>query len=363
MRLFRNSLTLFVCFIVLLSAGPVEETYDLEHLELKFICSVVDPDSIAQLVKKSYGFEPTKTKILSTSMNDIYLVEEEQNKYILRLSAVEKYLMMTRDEFQFELDWLDFLKQNEIPVSYPIPRMDGKLFGLIQAAEGPRYAALFTYANGTTKMDAENAYILGKTLAQLHLTSDQFETSLPREQMTLDSMIDNAVQKIKKHSELVDPDYLQQLDQFTADLKAKFEALDISQLNYGIIAGDVHGYNQHFTEDRQITLFDFEFCAYGYRAYDLAIFKWSRGSVRKELWNSFLDGYQSLRPLSESELASIDLFRKTRSLWWMGLMTTLNRFQAFVDRSVMNDFISDLVNESSEDSSDCTFGSFSSSSL
>ncbi len=71
-------------------------------------------------------------------------------------------------------------------------------------------------------------------------------------------------------------------------------------------------------------MFDFEFCAYGYRIYDIATFRWSRGSDNQKLWDSFLAGYQSIRELSGSEIQAIDIFVKARQLWWMGLVVTLS---------------------------------------
>ncbi len=112
------------------------------------------------------------------------------------------------------------------------------------------------------------------------------------------------------------------LDKVAEQLTKQISDLDMSNISYGIIAGDMHGYNQHFDENNQLTMFDFEFCAYGYRIYDIATFRWSRGSENIELWNYFLSGYQTVRELSKPEIQAIDVFVKARNLWWMKLSIT-----------------------------------------
>jgi Ser/Thr protein kinase RdoA (MazF antagonist) len=105
------------------------------------------------------------------------------------------------------------------------------------------------------------------------------------------------------------------LDEIAETLTDAISELDLASLDYGIIGGDIHGKKQHFTEDNHLTLFDFEFCAYGYRVYELATFKWNRGSTDIKLWQSFLNGYQSVRKLSDTEQKAIDVFVKLRNLW------------------------------------------------
>ena len=309
-----------------------KDAFDLKESEVSIVVSLVDPSTISKIVEKYYDFEgPVKTTILSIGINDIYLVETENKKYVLRLSRGDKYLTMTASEFQFELEWLEFLNQHEIPVSYPIRRLDNQLYGLIQAPEGPRFFALFSYAEGTTDMNVEQAYILGKTLAQLHMASDKFKTTLNRNHLSIDNLITDSIKRIKDFFGDTDQKTCAYLDGLAENLTQQISELDLDNLNYGIVGGDVHGHNQHVTKDNHITMFDFEFCAYGYRVYDIATFKWSRGSTDIELWHSFLDGYQSIRKLSDSELKAIDIFVKIRNLWWMGIRVTLSESKHKLD--------------------------------
>lgn len=306
--------------------------FDLEQKDISIIKSLVDPETINEVVNLNYDFSaPVKTSVLSIGVNDIYLVETQSNKYVLRLSRVEKYLTMSDDEFLFELEWLDFLKNHNVPVSYPIRRLDNRFCGIIQAPEGPRYATLFSYAEGTTEMNIEQAFILGKSLAKIHIVSDSFKTTLNRAHLNLYHLIECPIRQIKDFLPETCQKQYDFLDELADELTQQISTIQLKEGCYGIIAGDVHGYNQHFTDDNQITMFDFEFCAYGYRMYDLATFKWGRCSNNIELWEAFLNGYQSICKLSDEEIKTIDVFVNARNLWWMGSMVTLREYSYKLD--------------------------------
>lgn len=305
-----------------------EEIFDPEQTDFSMIKSLVDPLIINEFVKENYAFDgPIDTSVLFIGINDMYLVKTKDQKYVLRLSRVEKYLTMSDSEFLFELEWLEFLNQHDVPVSYPIRRIDNHLCGLISASEGPRYATLFSYAEGTTDMGKNQAFILGKTLAQLHLASDLFETTLTRVHLDLHHLIHYPIEQIKNFlGEAYQEKYLF-LDEIAEELAQKISMMELTEGSYGIVAGDIHGGNQHFDKNNQITLFDFEFCAFGYRLYDIATFRWSRGRDDDRLWDAFLNGYQSIRALNDEEIQMINIFVKARHIWWMGLLTTLPEYK------------------------------------
>lgn len=292
--------------------------------EVRVIKSIVGASTIQQVVTHQYALEdPVLCSILNIGVNDIYLVKSGSTKYVVRLSRVEKTFEMTPSEFLFELEWLEFLHDNQIPVSYPLRRLDGQLCGVIEAPEGNRYVSLFSFAEGSDDLNADQAYLLGQSLAELHLVSDAFETNLSRMHLDVQEMLHEPVSRIKAFLGHQLSRECNQLEALSRDLAQKIDALKVTEGGYGIIMGDFHGYNQHFTSENQLTMFDFEFCAYGFRLYDLATFKWSRGSDDAELWHRLLDGYQSKRRLSHEELKAIDLFVQARNIWWMGSLVTM----------------------------------------
>jgi Ser/Thr protein kinase RdoA (MazF antagonist) len=84
---------------------------------------------------------------------------------------------------------------------------------------------------------------------------------------------------------------------------------------YGIIHGDLHNRNFHFSESNQPTLFDFDHGGYGWRAYDLCV---SKLCLSDEAGEAFLESYQGVRPVSEPELAILPTFARIRPIWDSG---------------------------------------------
>ena len=111
------------------------------------------------------------------------------------------------------------------------------------------------------------------------------------------------------------PSAINKIERIAQAVKATVKAVPDELLDYGICHGDLHGGNLHIHED-SVTLFDFEECAFGYRAYDLGTFKWNLGSNKhsKEKWSAFIDGYSSIRPITESAHSVIDTFVIIREL-------------------------------------------------
>jgi Ser/Thr protein kinase RdoA (MazF antagonist) len=67
-------------------------------------------------------------------------------------------------------------------------------------------------------------------------------------------------------------------------------------------------------------VFDFDFCAPGWRAYDLLPGKWHAEKRRSSgMWDAFLEGYRDVRPIGQEDVAAVPLFGALRHLWGMGL--------------------------------------------
>lgn len=344
MKFYKNLISCTFFIIVFTSSLTANSNVpSSSDSQIAIIKSLIHPQTINTFIRKNYVLEePVNCTILNTGVNDIYLIETKNKKFIVRLSGTIKSSMMSSNEFLFELEWLDFLNYHHLPVSYPIRRIDGTLFGIMQAPEGPRFITLFSFAEGTEDLNEKQAFILGKNLAHIHAISDYYETDLPRQNLGIDELIKYPVQKIKSHLGEGYKEQFATLDNFAVRIEQKILSLDLYSGSYGIIAGDVHGYNQHFTSDNKLTLFDFEFCAYGYRLYDIATFKWSRGSDNLPLWNAFLQGYQSVWPLSDAEIEVTDVFVEARNLWWVGCMLDTPEFSYKLDKTFWKNFFSKL---------------------
>jgi len=93
------------------------------------------------------------------------------------------------DDIRFELDLLDHLHSSGCAVAYPLATTNGTLHTSISYPEGSRQAALFSYAQGNapgTELSPPQTQILGKTVAQIHVTADQFSPTGTRQEMDLE---------------------------------------------------------------------------------------------------------------------------------------------------------------------------------
>lgn len=88
----------------------------------------------------------------------------------------------------------------------------------------------------------------------------------------------------------------------------------IGNLPKGVIHGDLFPDNVLGSKNQVNSILDFEEVCHGILAFDLVMtfvgFGWENGESVPERWGSLLDGYQSIRKLSDDEIDSLsDLHR------------------------------------------------------
>jgi Ser/Thr protein kinase RdoA (MazF antagonist) len=263
---------------------------------------------------------PTEGKLISPKMNDTYQVKTKDKKYILR---VYRAGWRSLSDILYEFDVLLHLNRLGIAVSIPLPRKDGTLTSTVTALEGLRYIALFTYAPGTElnyDSEAEDAsYQYGTTVAAIHTATETFHSHHPRFSLDLAHLLDAPLRALQPlvADRAEDWEFLQALAQ---KLRGHMGQIPIEELEQGFCHGDSHGWNVH-TENQTVTAFDFDCCGQGWRAYDLAVFRWGarlRGK-ENERWPPFLRGYQAVRPISDIDIAAIPYFVALRHFWFLGV--------------------------------------------
>ncbi len=109
--------------------------------------------------------------------------------------------------------------------------------------------------------------------------------------------------------------------ELAADLKRRFAQIPPGALAYGVCHGDLLGGNANITADHLVTFYDFEFIGLGWQVIDLSGFCWAihRYKENTALWETFLEGYTSLRPVGALDLKVVPLFIVLRHLFILGL--------------------------------------------
>lgn len=290
------------------------------------IYSTLASQALVSQVLSQYKIKiPTSCQLWNRGLSDVYLVETKANPYILRVSHQH---WRSQSDIEFELELLDFLRQRRIPVAYPLKTKDEQLFVEINAPEGKRYASLFIYAQGKVPLgdlDLSQSRKLGETVAKLHKTSADFRTNHPRQPLTLEYLLDDSFDAIAPYLQhrLDDLD-----DLWEIITKIKYQLQDFPQeYPFWVICwGDPHSGNAHFTKEGKVTLFDFDQCGYGWRAFEIAKFLQVslRTGMSKPIREAFLEAYQLVQPLSDYELESLQAFTQTAHIWmWMISISSL----------------------------------------
>jgi Ser/Thr protein kinase RdoA (MazF antagonist) len=224
------------------------------------------------------------------------------------------------DEIAYEMAALEHLGAKGVPVARPVRRRNGALVDWLAAPEGSRAAVLFTHAPGR-ELDGstEDSRRYGCAVASIHAATDDFEIGHPRFALDLEHLLTQplaAIRPFLRHR-LADLDTIETLATL---VRRRVAALPAGEMDRGFCHGDFHGDNAHIEGDT-VTMFDFDCCGPGWRAYDIAVFRWRWGEdeAGDERWAAFLEGYRSKRPIGETDLAAVPLFVVARAIWLRGL--------------------------------------------
>ena len=238
--------------------------------------------------------------------------------YILR---VYRHQWRKLHEINFEIDILNHLKNKGLHVSYPIQKTNMEYLTELNAPEGLRYTLLTTCALGKepTYRNIDDASSYGMHVAKLHNYSENFTSNFTKQNLDMSYLLYNSIKTINTFMKSY-PKHKKYFQNFIEKLLSKIKYLPMENLNYGFCHGDLYGGNAHKHLDN-IEFFDFDFCGFGWRSYDISVFRWGCRSRNQEdkLWNAYIDGYKSIRKISDLDLEWTTYFLIIRDLWAMAL--------------------------------------------
>lgn len=275
--------------------------------------------------------QPVDCALLRPSWNDTYRVRTTEGCFILRVYGADWH---TLPEIEYELDLLLHLARREVSVSVPIARMDGHLLTALPAAEGPRHAALFTYAPGRVPAahplgDHAQSRRFGASLAALHAVAATFHSPHTRSPRDLAYYLDRPLDAI--HPFLAHrPDDWAELQRLADEIRMRLGRLTGQGLEWGIVHGDPFSANATITDEDVVTWFDFDLCGPGWPSGELgrALFL-SREHDDADLWHAFLDGYRARRPLTPAEFAAVPILLTADWIWSLAINIAKGPRQGF----------------------------------
>jgi Ser/Thr protein kinase RdoA (MazF antagonist) len=241
--------------------------------------------------------------LLRRGFHDTYILTAGGTRYVIRVYRASK----KDSEIAYELQLLVHLARRGAMVSAPIADRGGRLAVPLDAPEGERYAAVFTFAEGRSlSWNPEVGARAGALLGSIHSGADDFVTKDERAPLSLERLLDCSLAALRPYCERRSHDW-SFLNHVADRIRTATAAVE-DQLDWGVCHGDFNNGNIHVGPDQTLTVFDFDFCGPGWRSYDLVGAWRSAEALDPQIWTAFLCGYRSVRRLSDVDVGVAALF-------------------------------------------------------
>ena len=280
--------------------------------------STISAKELGEFAKEKYGLNKNlDCKLFRTGMNHTYFLSDSETKYVLR---VYSHNWRSKSEIFEEIKLLNLLKENDLSVSFPIQDKKGEFIQEINAPEGIRYLVLFSFAKGgkIRFMDNETCFKIGSLMAKIHnLTSDK---TIDRVSYGKKSLVEEPYEYLNQFFS----DKLPEME-FIKEFGQNFRDSDFDNTQSGVLHLDIWYDNMAVTGEKEITIFDFDFCGNGKQIIDVAYFCKQLFFIEpdKDVYElkvqNFLNGYKKERDLSEKELKLIPKAGASVFIFYLGV--------------------------------------------
>jgi Ser/Thr protein kinase RdoA (MazF antagonist) len=269
--------------------------------------------------------------------NTVYQFEKGEAAYILRVSDAAR---RTKEQVEDEVQWLIFLRENNVHVAAPIRNVHQ---AYVKSSQKNHIIA-FQKAKGKL-VDVHNISVWnealfkkwGSLIGKLHRLSSEKPLVLSNRPAWINDNPDLLGLGTRLESE--------EMREVYKRLQGKLQGFEKKEITFGLIHNDLHQGNFYY-DGEDITLFDFDDCAYHWYAYDIAVSFyhafWQGTSANpgaenfgEDFMRAFMDGYKAEHNIDKDLLRQIPLFLKIRELYLYTLfmekwnMNTLEEWQEY----------------------------------
>ncbi|MBB3443223.1 homoserine kinase [Sinorhizobium sp. B11] len=240
----------------------------------------------------------------------------ENSNFLLHTSKAPLILTLyekrvEKNDLPFFLGLMQHLSAGGLSCPLPLPRKDGALLGTLSG----RPAALISFLEGMwlRKPEAKHCREVGKALAQMHVAGEGFVLTRPNA-----LSLDGWQMLWDKSEERADEVEFGLQNEIRSDLNF-LRAYWPKDLPAGVIHADLFPDNVFFLGDELSGLIDFYFACNDLLAYDVSIClnAWcfeKDGAYNITKGTQMLEGYQSVRPLSEAEIKALPVLSRGSAL-------------------------------------------------
>jgi Ser/Thr protein kinase RdoA (MazF antagonist) len=309
------------------------------------VASTLSEIELGNFIKEKYKLnEDFNCKLFRTGVNHTYFISNNETKFVFRVYC---YKWRTKTEIEQELELLNLLKEKSLGVSHPISDVNGNLIQEINAPEGIRYAVLFSFAKGEKMrfMSNETCYSIGALMAKIHNITEN--KKIGRINYDSEILLNESYNHLTSFfSE--DLDEMKFLKEIGDKIPKRIKESNLLDNKNGVVHLDIWYDNLSVNIKNEITIFDFDNCGNGLLILDVGyfckqlFFIESDKNEYERKTESFLNGYQKIRNLSEKEIklipevgASIFLFYlgvQAQRFDWSNIFFTENYLKMYVGR-------------------------------
>ena len=300
--------------------------------------STLSATALNAYLESNFALKSIKTTFLVRNVSDTYVITQDRPVFILK---VYRSSHRSRAQIQSEVDMLKYLKENGAKVAYPIADVNGEFLQKFETGEGVRYGVLFSYAKGKVSKDLTNnqLQVLGREMAFNHDLLSHPRLKFDRPEYTIETTLHQPLNVLQSmFQRFDDQESNEQLQEIAKRTLASFGSIDTHLFGRGYCHYDYLPKNFHFTENDEITFFDWDFAGKGYLVNDLLSFQIhfflheTHGVLSKQQamvdFQTFVAAYRNHRDISDEELAAIPLLG---NMYWIFYLAV--QYQGFDDFS------------------------------
>jgi Ser/Thr protein kinase RdoA (MazF antagonist) len=267
-------------------------------------------------------------RLINHSENQTFQIDTaEQGLFTLR---VHRAGYQSRASIESELAWLMALRRDtDLSIPEPVPGRDGQLLQRFDTAQGERMAVLFRFIRGSEPQPDSNLGDLFVTLGRYaatmheHVTNWQRPAVFNRQVWQAATILDaDGPWGDWRVAPGVNDSNRSVLDRLDSALWLRLADYGTGADRYGLIHADMRLGNL-LVDGSKVTLIDFDDCGFCWFAYDFAaaISFHETNPAIPALRSAWIEGYRSVRALSQDDIAAIDsmiMLRRMALLAWIG---------------------------------------------
>ncbi|MCP4567091.1 MAG: phosphotransferase [FCB group bacterium] len=287
-----------------------------------------------------FGVAPSDLQKLGSFESYVYEYVRDGSSYILKLTHS---LHRTMAQIEGELEWINFLADNGVPVGRAFPATDGQLPARIDLDDSYFLAYSFGKSSGAhiTKDDWNEKLFIkwGRLTGRMHALAKMFSPS-DRSRKRFEWHEDESL-KVEKYIPADQEIIIEKCN----SLKGRLRKLDTDDEAYGLIHSDLH-HGNFFINNGDIIPFDFDDCHYNWFAYDLGIplfyalrstfVTGDKMAFAEKFMSAFMTGYNEENKLAAEWFKYIPYFMKMRE---MDLYIIIHAEGAFLENKWCSDYM------------------------